>query len=308
LGNRLWEIAVTTLPEAEEAVTDMLAVLSRQSCASFTDVEAGTVRVSVFLAGRKRPGGLLRRRISTGLRTIKGWGLNVGGGRVSCRRVRPQDWAESWKRHFKPIEIGRVLLVKPSWSRRRPNRDQAVVVLDPGLSFGTGQHPTTAFCLEQLVRFRPRAAQGPGSFLDIGTGSGILAIAAAKLGFAPVEAFDFDPEAVRVAKANARENGVARRVQFFRSDVLKLKRRKLGGQCSIVCANLTADLLIKARSRIVSCMKQAGLLVLAGILREEFPRVQKRFESAGLEFLGSRSAGEWRSAAFARRSKIVTIK
>ena len=144
--------------------------------------------------------------------------------------MRREDWAESWKRHFKPIEIGDALLVKPSWSKRRPRKNQAVVILDPGLSFGTGQHPTTAFCLREIVRLKlakergrlarefktrhhadePSALQ---SFLDIGTGSGILAIAAAKLGYQPVHAFDFDAEAVRIARANARANRVQAKSQ-----------------------------------------------------------------------------------------------
>ncbi len=149
--------------------------------------------------------------------------------------MKREDWAESWKRHFKPIEI-RVkarpsaarqsasqppsLLVKPSWSRRRAAKNQAVVILDPGLSFGTGQHPTTAFCLHEIARCRqPGTAQ---SFLDIGTGSGILAIAAAKLGYAPVQAFDFDPESVRVAGDNARKNRVTGRLKLTRGDLAKL--------------------------------------------------------------------------------------
>ena len=287
---------------------DLLTALSRQSCASFTDVEAGTVRVSVFLSRRERPGGLLTRRISTGLRTIKSWGLNVGSGRILCRRVRPQDWAESWRRHFKPLEIGGALLIKPSWSRRKAKRNQAAVVLDPGLSFGTGQHPTTAFCLEELVRFRPRGVRRSAPFLDIGTGSGILAIAAAKLGFSPVGAFDFDVEAVRNAKANAIGNGVGRQVRFFRGDVMKLKRSRAHATYRIICANLTADLLLNARDRIVQLMKSDGILVLAGILKQEFPLVRKKFEAARLQLARSQTAGEWQSGTFVRKSRFVTIK
>ena len=286
---------------------DLLAVLSRKSCSSFTDVEAGTVKVSVFLSRRKRPGGLLKRRILTGLWTIKGWGLNVGAGVVSCRRVRPQDWAESWKRHFKPMEFGDALLVKPSWSKRRAKRGQAVVVLDPGLSFGTGQHPTTAFCLEQLVRFGPAGTERRSSFLDIGTGSGILAIAAAKLGFGPIVAFDFDPEAVRVAKENARANAVTDRIHFFRGDVLKAQFVKTSRKYWLICANLTADLLLHARDRIGAKLDPDGVLVLAGILKTEFRNVQIAYE-ATLRLVATRAVGEWRSGAFVRKSSFVTFK
>ena len=286
---------------------DLLAALVSQSCSSFTDAEAGTVRVSVFLSRRKRPGGLLKRRILTGLRTIKGWGLNVGAGRVSSRRVRSQDWAESWKRHFKPMEFGDALLVKPSWSRRGPKRGQAEVVLDPGLSFGTGQHPTTAFCLEQLVRFRPRSAGQRSSFLDIGTGSGILAIAAAKLGFDPIDAFDSDGEAVRVARENARANAVTDRIHFFRGDVLKAPFVNRSRKYRLICANLTADLLIKALNRIVAKLDPEGVLVLAGILKTEFRNIQIACEAAHLRLVAARAVGEWRSGSFVRK-RFVTFK
>ena len=121
-------------------------------------------------------------------------GLNIGSGTVRIARIKREDWAESWKKHFKAFEVGRSLLVKPSWIKRLPRAGQAVVVLDPGLSFGTGQHPTTAFCLSEIVRGEKKETSR--SFLDIGTGSGILAIAAAKLNFRPVRAFDFDPASV----------------------------------------------------------------------------------------------------------------
>src|SRR5205814_9828492 len=133
-----------------------------------------------------------RARLADALENIRNAGLKLGPARIKLERVRSQDWSESWKRHFKPLEIGRELLIRPSWSKRRAHKDQAVVVLDPGLSFGTGQHPTTAFCLRQLATRRiPGQAQ---SFLDIGTGSGILAISAARLGYGPIRAIDSDSE------------------------------------------------------------------------------------------------------------------
>ena len=110
--------------------------------------------------------GTIRKEILDGLKRITNCGLKIGSGKVTMAKVRREDWAESWKRHFKPIEIGNALLVKPSWSKKHPRRNQAVVMLDPGLSFGTGQHPTTAFCLHELARcgqFKTRR-----SFLDMG--------------------------------------------------------------------------------------------------------------------------------------------
>jgi ribosomal protein L11 methyltransferase len=172
------------------------------------------------------------------------------------------------------------------------------------LSFGTGQHPTTSFCLSQIVvatpRRRPNCDEGVAatkSFLDIGTGSGILAIAAAKLGFAPVHAFDFDPEAVRVAKANARKNRVDACCKITRADITKLPL-KPAGQYDLVCANLISNLLIAERRRIVNRLKPDGTLVLAGILAVEFGEVQAAFEKLELKLTAKRVENEWCSGAF----------
>jgi ribosomal protein L11 methyltransferase len=170
-----------------------------------------------------------------------------------------------------------------------------LVVLDPGLSFGTGQHPTTEFCLREIVRCRKSGMHQ--LFLDIGTGSGILAIAAAKLGYKPVRAFDFDPEAVRVAQANASVNGVHKKIRIERGDVAKLPE-KPKEQFDLVCANLISNLLIGERRKIAAQLKPGGTLVLAGILKAEFLEVQKEFESLGLKLVSARSKREWRSGSF----------
>ena len=257
------------------------------------------------------------------MKRIKDCGLKIGSGKVTIAKVRREDWAESWKRHFKPIEIklnsrrgelceslssqkklgtrvtrpseGKSLLIKPSWSRRKPRKGQIVVVLDPGLSFGTGQHPTTAFCLHELVRCGKFEARR--SFLDIGTGSGILAIAAAKLGYSPVHAFDCDPEAVRVARANARANGVHKKLRITRGDVAKLPIHAVR-QYDLICANLISTLLMAERRRIAAQLKRGGTLVLAGILKSEFSRVQTIFAGLGLKLAAAKTENEWRSGSF----------
>lgn len=308
----LWKVCVRTTPEAEEAVTELLQSSFQQSPSSYTNVETGDVTVAVYLSGKKRrPAVTLQdaSALKNALRQIKRCGLNIGSGKISVQKIRREHWAESWKRHFKPIEIGSALLIKPGWSKRRPKKGQALVILDPGLSFGTGQHPTTAFCLQALVRHfelrvpgfesrKPSRRNNPKpSFLDIGTGSGILAIAAAKLGFDPVDAFDFDPDAVRIARENARKNGVSPEVHIRREDVTIIpthSRKKY----DLVCANLISTLLIAERRRILSRLKNDGTLVLAGILKTEFPLVQSAYEASGLRLIASRSGHEWRSGAF----------
>ena len=300
----LWRILIATTLEAEEAVVELLAVVSRCVPSTYFDVEKHSSVVSCF--STKPVPRHVRPELRAGLDRIRGCGLDIGAGMISIGRLRAQDWAESWKRHFKPITIGDSLLIKPSWSKLRPRRGQALVVLDPGLSFGTGQHPTTSFCLEQLVTavvrrspyaksaalFREAATK---SLLDIGTGSGILAIAAAKLGYGRVDAFDFDPDAVRIAKGNAATNGV--RIKISRADITRLPLRA-DRRYDVVCANLISNLLIAERKKIANRLNRNGLLVLAGILKDEFPIVKKAFEQVGLRLVAARAEKEWMSGSF----------
>ena len=319
----LWRISIITTREAEDAVAETLGTILNCAVSSYFHVKTGVSTVSAFC--ERRPVAAVRKKISAGLKRIKDCGLKIGPGKITITKVRHEDWAESWKRHFKPIEIevnnrrdkplnsarisgcrgggtrvtrpseGKSLLIKPSWSKRRPRRGQIVVVLDPGLGFGTGQHSTTAFCLHELVRCGKFEAQR--SFLDIGTGSGILAIAAAKLGYSPVRAFDCDPEAVRVARANARANGVHKKLRITRGDVAKLPIHA-AKQYDLVCANLISTLLMAERRRIAAQLKRGGTLVLAGILKSEFSRVQKIFAKLGLKLAAAKTENEWRSGSF----------
>ena len=294
----LWCVSVTTSLEAEDAVTEMLGELFGAAAASYFNLETGVSTISVF-RDEKPDAKKLGTEISAGLKRIESCGLKIGAGKIEIAKVKREDWKESWKRHFHPMEIGDSLLVKPSWSKQKPRKNQLVVILDPGLSFGTGQHPTTSFCLNEIVRTAPTGARPTKakSFLDIGTGSGILAIAATKLGFAPVRAFDFDPESVRVAKENARKNKVDSKLKPTRGDVTKLPL-KPAQQYDLVCANLISNLLIAEKHRIVSRLKPSGTLVLAGILAVEFGEVERAFVELKLKLVAKRVENEWCSGSF----------
>jgi ribosomal protein L11 methyltransferase len=289
----LWRVSIDISAEAEEAMAELIESTLGSAPSIYTDVETGRITATIFLESRpmrRELGAIVRQSFAR----MREFGLDPGNGPLSINRVRKQDWAESWKRHFKPFPIGSQLLVKPSWSKRKVGRGQEVVVIDPGLSFGTGQHPTTRFCLEQLVGARvPKTRQ---AFLDIGTGSGILAIAAAKLGYRPVRAFDFDPVAVRVAKENARKNRVA--VRIVRGDITTMARSAT--KYDVVCANLTSDLLENCAAKIFSFVKPNGWLVLAGILRAQIFSVRKCFELRSFVVKTSRAEGEWESLLLQR--------
>jgi ribosomal protein L11 methyltransferase len=283
-------VAVSISPEAEDAVTEALTVIFGQAPAVYHDIEKHTV-VAFCFVGNVRPGH--RHELRAALANIRAAGLNLGPGRISMSRVRRENWAESWKRHFTPIEVSSRLLILPSWSKRKPRRGQALVILDPGLSFGTGHHPTTRFCLRMLSALR--TASGGHGFLDIGTGSGILVISAVKLGYAPVEAFDFDGDAVRVATQNARVNGIRPSIRQRDLTRLSLRAKRRYG---VICANLIYDLLLQERRRILNRLAPGGTLVVAGILKEQFEIVRKSYEGEGMRLVAEQVKGEWHSGAF----------
>ena len=290
----LWKVSVRITPESEDAVVEALTVRFGQPVSVFADLEKHTTVASLYVAEFTREDRASLREL---LAAVRAAGLDLGTGRVSVRPVKRENWAESWKRHFKPLEISDRLLVLPSWSKRRAKRGQTVVILDPGQSFGTGHHPTTGFCLQQVAAARGTERQ---SLLDVGSGSGILAIAAMKLDYAPVQAFDFDPEAVRVAKENAKANQI--RLSVSQQDLTKLPVRA-PARFTVVCANLMYDLLIQERRRILNRLAPGGTLVLAGILREQFPAVRRAYEEAGMQLVAERRLGEWHSAAFQTRAE-----
>lgn len=295
MNEALRQISILTNAAAEDAVGVILERESGQVPSAYTDVATGVSTVSIYRQLGDGDITKTKAALRAALKELAEDGVDPAPATVRIRKVPPRDWSESWKRHFKPIDLGPRLLVKPTWSRRAPKRGQAVVNLDPGLSFGTGQHATTRFCLEQVVACRdPKTAQ---SFLDIGTGSGILAIAAAKLGYSPVAAFDFDPDCVRVATENAALNDVSKQLVPREADITKVPR-KSKERYDLVCANLIYDLLIAERDRILARVAVGGSLVLAGILETQFAAVQKAFADAGWKLIRAKTEKEWRSGLF----------
>lgn len=319
----IWKTSIATTAEAEDAVAELLAMHVAPSPSAYTDVETEVTTVSAYATHPPTNPAATKAALAAGLKQLKHFGINVGSARIDIVKLPRENWADSWKRHFPALEIGTALLVKPSWIKRTLKPGQKLVVLDPGLSFGTGQHPTTGFCLSEIVRHRgssergraPSAALGSTkdhrisagaaagdrsrSFLDMGTGSGILAIAAVKLGYGPVHAFDYDPQCVKVSRANARTNRVENKIKITQADLTKLPQRAVK-RYDFVCANLLANLLIAERDRILARVKPGGALVVAGILKREFSEVQSVYEAAGWRLVASKAEKEWRSGTFER--------
>ena len=198
---------------------------------------------------------------------------------LTTREVPDRDWLAEWKKDWQPVEVGR-FIIAPPWSE--VPGDRLVVRIEPGMAFGTGTHETTRLCLKAIERY----FRG-GSFLDVGTGTGILAIAAAKMfPDARVEAVDTDAEAVEIARENARLNGVA--------DCITFRVGSVGEQTSsadLVCANLTAPVIVDLLPSLLGA--SCGRLVLSGILAEQSELVQSRLLGLGIDSFESEQDGEW---------------
>jgi ribosomal protein L11 methyltransferase len=193
---------------------------------------------------------------------------------MNVREVPNEDWLGEWKKSWQPVEIGR-LVIAPPWSEVKAARDRVVIRIEPGMAFGTGTHETTRLCLKTIMRF----FKG-GSFLDVGTGTGILAIAAAKLfPQARVAACDTDSEAIEIASENARLNGVAERIDFRVGSVDESGREPVTASADFVCANLTADVISKLLPALVGA--SCGRLVLSGILDSQVDAIVEQLQELG---------------------------
>lgn len=216
---------------------------------------------------------------------------------VITRRTLPkEDWAESWKRNFKTLRISDRLAIKPTWEIYERQGNEIVLEIDPGMSFGTGQHGTTRACLEFMDELSVEL--GPVSFLDAGCGSGILSLAAVKLGFGPVYAFDHDPGAVGVAQEHLASLPNTAPVTITCNDVEEYKPPQ---PCRLVIANILAVVLLRHAEKIVSFLRhdnESSYLVLSGILIKQYPEIKQRFTALGLEQKAVRCIDEWKTGCF----------
>lgn len=222
-------------------------------------------------------------------------GAARGDALIGCAvsAVPDQDWMQKWKEGFEAVEIGDRLVVAPSWKLPGKGERRVVIQIDPGMAFGTGTHETTRLCLEAIER-----EWRGGSLLDVGTGTGILAIAAALL--APgsrVVAIDVDPQAIGVARENIAINGVSTSVELVEGQPLNHS----GQSFDVVVANLTAEVIVALMDDLAGCLASAGLMILSGILSELAEDVQRSLVASGFTVTERHQAGEW-CALIARRA------
>jgi len=258
------------------------------------DLEADKIyRIKAYFADIADPE-LLREEILASL-----GGFPEGSQKLIVERpvkVRSEDWAENWKQNFPCQKIGSRLVIRPSWEVYTPKPQEVVIELDPGMAFGTGTHGTTMLCLEMITELFDRA-DPPRSFLDVGTGSGILTLAAAALGCPKILANDIDPDACAIARQNAKKNGLA--------DFLKITDQpleKLPDSFELVVANILAEENVRLKLDLFSHLAPSGWLVLSGILREKEELVRDGFANLSLESFPSRYQNDWACLIYRRRN------
>lgn len=212
--------------------------------------------------------------------------------------VRLEDWSTSWKANFKPLRVGRRLLVVPTWEEAHAGPDDIVLLIDPGMAFGTGGHETTRLCLELLERIMDdMPTLVTPSLLDLGTGSGILAMAAVRLGAGRVLAVDIDPLAVEVARQNLAVNSLTDQVECSTTPL-----ESLSGTFDVILANILAEELVRLAPQLVERLAAGGKLVLSGILAEKESFVRSGFAAQPLEYRETRREGEWVALLFRKGS------
>lgn len=290
--NRWVEISV----EAEHAAVDDLAALLGRYCQGGAVVEDRPPKIARHPSRRAIVKGFLpasdeetRQKLEIALLLLS---RNSPVSEPRIRVLEPEDWAESWKAYFPPRRVGERLVIVPTWHSYDPRPGEQIIHLDPGMAFGTGLHPTTRLCLLALQRLLTPAAR----VLDVGTGSGILAIGAAHLGAVEVHAIDIDPVAVEVARENVILNGVEDIVQVARATLGAYAGqvpRHDGSGYHLVLANILAEIIAEMAADLAATLAPDGHLVASGIIADKADLVLAALEPAGLQIRERLQEEDW---------------
>ena len=288
---RPWtELRVTVSAGAAEAVAEILRDLRIGGLVEEHPARA-RVRFRCYL-----PSSRLRRATPRAVRAriaaLRRYGLDPGSVAIAQRRVGATKWATAWRAHARAVRVGR-LLIRPSWVRPAPRPGDVVVTIDPGMAFGTGMHASTRLALRGLVQALSRRA---GAVLfDIGTGSGILAVAGAALGARAVWAIDSDPVATAAARANVRFNRGARRIRVADGSGLA----GAPGRADVIVANIVAEAIVDLLPRARSHLRSGGVIIGSGIVTGKVRAVLRAARAAGYERRAVLREGDWRAAVLA---------
>jgi ribosomal protein L11 methyltransferase len=276
------EITVLTHPEACEGLTDALLGAGARGVAE--ERRPLHVRVTAYLPEDEQLEDRVRK-VRERLAALERQGLRIGPGTIGLRTLEEKAWSEAWRDHFQTLNVAPGLVIVPSWEKHEAEEGEVVVVLEPGAAFGTGGHPTTRLCLRALVRHLR-----PGDrVIDVGCGSGILAIAAAVLGASHVLATDNDVAALPIAQANAKRNAVADRIRFLEADLLT----GISGPWDLVVCNIVAEEVIRLAESLPSLLSRGARCIVSGFVGASIARVEDALSGAGLTMLETPGEEGW---------------
>lgn len=223
----------------------------------------------------------VRKKVSR----LTAYGLNIGPGRVTLREIDSRDWENEWKKYYKPIRISERLVVKPTWEIFDRRHDEIVIELDPGMAFGTGTHASTVLSLLALQKI----VQGGERVIDIGCGSGILSIAAAKFGATHITAVDVDDAAVSATRENVALNGVQSQVDVMKNDLL----HGFAGKADIVVANILAEVIVSFVDDVAHVLASGGIYITSGIIEKKEEIVRRALRSQHFNIVDTLRQDHW---------------
>ena len=227
---------------------------------------------------------------------LPSFGLDIGEGSVSLSNVNESDWANEWKKYYKPTKVGKKIVVKPSWEEYEKQEGDLIIELDPGMAFGTGTHETTSMCIRELENYVDETK----TVFDIGCGSGILAIAAAQLGAKEVVAGDLDEVAVKVSKENCEINNVSDKVVVKHGSLFEV----VDSKADVIVANIIADIIKILAKDVSKFLKDDGVFISSGIILAKIDEVCQALEENGFEIVKVERLGEWSAIV----SKLKQVK
>ena len=268
-------ITVTTSQEASEAVANLLFELNATGV-EFKDTEASTVNLIAHYPLDDRVGARMQK-LRALLTELPTWGIQPHPATIDLKHVKSEKWEEAWKSAFPPQRVGKRIVIAPTWSDLPHNETDIFVQLDPGMAFGTGYHPTTRLSLELLER----TLEPHHHVADIGTGSGILTIAAIKLGAEHVDAIEIDVTALPVAAANFQSNSVASQVCLSQGDGLK----GVENRYHLIVGNILTKAILPMIPHCAPRLHPEGIVIFSGVLETELAQVQSALEANRFEYL-----------------------
>ena len=218
------------------------------------------------------------------LAELKEMGLDLGEAKVEHEKMHEEDWANTWKQYYKPSKVGEKIVVKPIWEEYEAKNGELVVDLDPGMAFGTGTHETTRMCIQALERY----VKEESTVFDVGCGSGILAIAAAKLGAKLAVGVDLDPVAVESSKENVEYNKLDN-IEILHGNLVEV----IDGKADIVVANILAEIICILTDDVKRVLKESGVFITSGIIHDRVDMVCEKLEASGFEVIEKNRDGEW---------------